>query len=69
MDAHDGLKLNGDVRKLNVPILTPAVHILFGTWLLTTFKLVLTHSNILSFTLQSSLMLYTNLPVTNVFQA
>lgn len=69
MDAHQGLKLNRDVRKLEVPILTPAVHSLFGTWLLTMFRLVVIHSKILSFTFYSSLMLYTNSPVTDDFQA
>lgn len=69
MDAHHGLKVNRDMRKLNVAVLTPTVHSLFGTWLLIVFRLVVIHTKILIFTFQSSLMLYTDLPVTDDFQA
>jgi len=53
MDAHHGLTLNRDIRNLNTPILTPAVHSLFRTWLLIIFRLVGVHSKILSFTFQT----------------
>lgn len=57
------------MRKLNVPILPPAVHRLLGTHVLIMFRLVIIHSKILSFNFQSSLMLYTNSQVRDDFQA
>lgn len=63
------LKLNRYMKKLNVLILPPAVHMLHGTQLLIMFRLVIIHRKILSFNFQSSMKLYTNSQVTDDFKA